>query len=224
MRTKSVLAAAAAVTVLAAGAPAMATVVIQEGSCSSCSLDTVHLADSLVGDTFVNGTLASSSGTVLFSSNEPIGITGGPGQAWVGGTDGTTDNLTFQLNGQTFSALEFNLNTINGGGQPQVWGVTITGYDQNNVAFTQDFTGITNNQFFNVTAAPGSGEQISKVTLQIDSATNSSSPILAAGQFRVAAIGGAVPEPAAWAMMIVGLGGIGGLARRRRRLGHVTLA
>ncbi len=33
---------------------------------------------------------------------------------------------------------------------------------------------------------------------------------------RAAATSGGVPEPAAWALMIVGFGGVGGLLRRRR--------
>ena len=218
MRTSTILAASAAAAALISAAPAMATVVIQEGSCVSCGLDTVHLDDTTVGDAVVNGTVGTSGPGVQFGSTEVIGVTGGPGQAWVGGADGTTDNLTFQVAGHTFDALEFNLNTVNGGGPPTPWGVTITGYDQNIVAFSQDFTGITNNQFFNVTALAGSGEHISKVTLQIDGATDAASPIVAAGQFRVADVAALVPEPATWAMMIIGLGGLGALVRRRRKI------
>jgi hypothetical protein len=33
----------------------------------------------------------------------------------------------------------------------------------------------------------------------------------------------AVPEPASWAMMLVGLGGLGGMIRSRRRLGVIAV-
>ncbi|ANW02305.1 hypothetical protein LMTR13_21150 [Bradyrhizobium icense] len=37
-------------------------------------------------------------------------------------------------------------------------------------------------------------------------------------------ISGAVPEPATWAMMILGFAGVGFLAYRRKKQGHVRLA
>ena len=39
-----------------------------------------------------------------------------------------------------------------------------------------------------------------------------------AKQFRVIGVGPTIPEPATWAMMIMGFGGIGAVLRRRRRL------
>lgn len=214
MTLKLAVATGVATFALAAGAPALAAITISEGTCG-CNLSTVHLIDNVVGDDFVNGTILSGAVDVLFSSNEVIMATGGPGQAWVGGADDTTDNLTFSVVGHTFDALEFNINTTNGGGRPTAWGVTITGLDQNNVSYVQDFTGITNNQFFNLAIVANSGEHIQSMSFQIDGATNDSSPIIAAGQFRVGGIDGAVPEPAAWALMIMGFGGIGALLRRR---------
>jgi hypothetical protein len=214
MRLRTVLAAGAAIAALATAAPAMATIVLSEGPCGPCGLRTVHLVDNVVGDDFVNGTLGGVPGVdVLFSSDEVIKVTGGPGQAWVGGADGTTEDLEFQVVGHTFDALEFNLNTING--RPVTYGATITGVDQNNVSFTHDFTGLTHDQFFNLKAS--GGEHITDMFFRIDGTPTNGSHILAAGQFRVGGISGVVPEPSVWALMVVGFGGAGALLRRRRR-------
>jgi hypothetical protein len=49
-----------------------------------------------------------------------------------------------------------------------------------------------------------------------DAALFSTGPCAGAGCDSGGGAGGAVPEPATWAMMIVGFGGVGGLMRRRR--------
>jgi hypothetical protein len=224
MKMKTVMALSVAVAALAIGFPAMADITIEEGNCSGCGVHTVHLTDDVPGDNFVNGWVASQDISVLFTGEEEIAPTGGQGQAWVGGVDGSTDYLKFEVVDHTFDALVFNLNTDNGGGPPKEWGVTITGYDQFGTAFSQDFTGITNNQFFNLLIKSGSGEHMSSMTFRIDGADANNSPILAAGQFRVGGISGVVPEPASWMMMILGLGGVGGLMRYRRHTGRLARA
>jgi hypothetical protein len=217
-----VLSATAAAVLLAAAAaqPAMATVIIENSSSGCGGCNTVHLIDNTVGDDFVNGTVSGID--VLFSSTEVIGVTGGPGQAWVGGVDGTTENLDFQLvGGHTFDAAEFNLNTING--SPSAWYVTINGVDQNNTTYSQNFSFNTNgdmgNQFFDLSILAGSGEHISSISFVVTDSNFqpiNPSPILASGQWRVGGIDGSVPEPASWALMIAGFGGLGALMRRRR--------
>ncbi|MBS0364062.1 MAG: PEP-CTERM sorting domain-containing protein [Proteobacteria bacterium] len=221
-------AAAAALLLAVAAQPARAVVLIANSSSGCGGCDTVHLVDNVLNDNEVNGWLASSPGIdVLFTTTSgPIGITGGQGQAWVGGTDGSTENLTFSLvGGHTFDAAEFNLNTTNG--TPSPWYVTITGVDQNNTAYSQNFAfdthGDMGNQFFDLSILAGSGEHISSISFVItdstfDTALNPS-PIIAAGQWRVGGLdGGPIPEPTAWGLMILGFGGAGAVLRRRRGL------
>jgi hypothetical protein len=212
MKTRTLLAASAAVSLLSA-APAMATITITEGNVAG-NLYTVHLTDDVANDQYVNGWVAANDILVLFTGDETIAPTGGQGQAWVGGVDDSTDYLKFEVVGHTFDALEFNLNTANGG-KPLAWGVTITGVDQNNQVYSHDFTGITNNEFFNLGIVAGSGEHIQNMSFHIDGGTTESSPIVAAGQFRVGGISG-VPEAATWMLMIAGFGGAGAMLRRRR--------
>ena len=47
--------------------------------------------------------------------------------------------------------------------------------------------------------------------------TGSTSTFGYVAQFRAAEAAGAVPEPATWAMMLLGFGAVGGAARHRRR-------
>ena len=219
---KLLLAAAGALALsVAAATPASANITIIEGSslCQGNVCETVHLVADDGLDHFVSGLIGNFI-QVLFTGDENIvNSSPGQGQAWVGGTDGNTDFLKFELlNGFMFDQLEFDLNTASGG-QPQVWGATITGVDQFNTAFTTDFTGITNNQFFDMNVVAGSGEHITSMSFHVDGATTTTSPILAAGQFRVGGIsGGVVPEPATWALMLTGFGGLGAMLRRRRSL------
>lgn len=57
------------------------------------------------------------------------------------------------------------------------------------------------------------GSLTSGGTVAISSGTHPSIPISAGGSLTT----GAIPEPATWAMMMIGLGGIGAVARSRRR-------
>jgi len=217
--------AAAALTLGIAAQPANATIVIANSSsgCGGCS--TVHLLDNVLGDNVVDGWITNSPGILVqFTSDEPIAITGGQGQAWVGGVDGTTEDLTFQLlGGHTFDMAEFNLNTDTGA--PSAWYVTINGVDQFNQTYSENFAFDTNgnmgNQFFDLSILAGSGEHITSIGFTVTDANFdpiNPSPIIAAGQFRVGGIDGAIPEPASWALMLTGFGGIGALLRRRRAL------
>ena len=65
------------------------------------------------------------------------------------------------------------------------------------------------------------GSLINGGTVAINSGTHPSIPISAGGALTTNAIGG-VPEPATWAMMLVGFGGLGSVLRRRRT--RVSLA
>lgn len=207
---RNLLLSAAAATALALAAPAYADIVFLEQA-GNGNLGTVHLDGTDDGtDTVVNGTTTNNIG-VIITGLENISVSangGGQGQAWVVGTDGTLGALDIALaSGFSFQEIDFNLNAPNGHNQP--WDVTLTGYDQSGPT-THTFTNITNNQAFDIAAI--NGEYLTHVSF-------STSDILdGVGQIRIggAAPIGVVPEPASWAMMLLGFGGLGALLRRRR--------
>lgn len=58
---------------------------------------------------------------------------------------------------------------------------------------------------------------IKSIRFDLTSASDGSTNDFAIGHVSIAS-GGAVPEPASWALMILGMGAVGGLARTRRRM------
>ncbi len=153
-----------------------------------------------------NGTVGIGGAAVTFTTTEAGGLDlDASGQATISaGDEGTLEDLTFQiLTG--FSAAEFNLNPLNVQGGPISFGVTITTLG----GYTESFT--TGNQRFAVVA--GAGETLTSVSIT----TPTTAGFGALTQLRVRGPVGAVPEPATWAMMLLGFGGIGYSMRRRRK-------
>jgi hypothetical protein len=229
MTVRKLLAAAIpALGALAFSLPAQAAITFCSGAANTCGGQgsTVHLDGLDDGtDNIVNGTVTADNVGVIITDFLPQDITvdvngGGNGQAWVVATQGpgathqnptTFDQLDFALaGGFHFTHIEFDLNPPNGGGPPGQWNVLITGYDINNNPISQLFTNITNNSFFNANADGGD------VFTHVAFVTNS--PLLGVGHIRIGGVGanGTVPEPATWALMIMGFGGAGAVVRRRR--------
>jgi hypothetical protein len=211
---KKLLAISASVAgLLAFSSPAHATITFCDGPANTCGGqgETVHLDGTDTGsDNVVNGTLMNGTIGVLITGQENITVDangGGLGQAWVVPVDGLFNALDFRLqSGFAFTHIEFDLNApTNHGPQPD-WVVTLFGYDASNTQFSQTFTA-NNNEFFNATAS--GGEVITHVNF------TSASDLIGVGHIRIDGAG-AVPEPATWALMILGFGGAGAMLRRRR--------
>lgn len=209
MTFRSILAAGAAVAVLSVAAPAFADIDIVLGNVPG-NLDTILLDAADDGSDLSILGKSNDGWTVLLTGEENIIATGGPAQAWVVGT--ADDGLSFlhiTTPGSTFTNAELNINVPNGGGPPQPWNITLTGVDGGGTDWTEAFSGITNDQFFNFVAT--NGQVISSVEFR-------TSNEVALGQLRLGGLAAAIPEPGSWALMIVGFGGVGALMRRRRTL------
>ncbi len=210
----------AAVTAMAVATAnvASAAVIITQGNLPG-SLDTV----------LIDGADTGTDKTILGLSNEgwTVKITGdevivpsnqGGGQVWIAGADGGLTYLDVATPGATFTAAEININAP----RKTEWAITLKGFNASGVEFTQyvdknlnpyasgpvTFSDITNNSFFNFKATDG--DVFTNISFQ-------TSGDVAVGQVRLGALT-AVPEPAAWALMILGFGAAGTALRRRRTL------
>jgi hypothetical protein len=133
------------------------------------------------------------------------------GQAMITATSGLLNNLSYMtVGGITFTTATFNLIGDATG--------TIFGTSANGTAFSYNFS-LGNGQNFIGLLATG-GDVLNGFT--INSATGIS-------DFRQLRLGGvqvatAVPEPATWALMLLGFGGMGVAMRRNRRRSVAQLA
>lgn len=215
MTYRALFASAAALPMVALATPSFAAITIATGNAPS----NVHLTapDTNLSDFLTYGTIAGFNGQVIFTGLEAIAPSSdnGNGNPWV--TDVAGNGISYLdislSGGQFFTGAGFNLNTINGG-KPQSWTVSIKAYDANNVlhTLTSGFGPLKNDEKFVVNTTDGW-----KLTnVQITTSAN----IGGVGQVSINGIGGvtaAVPEPAAWALMILGFGGAGAALRRQRR-------
>jgi hypothetical protein len=196
--------------------PASAAILIQAGNVPG-NLETVHLDGLDTGsDNIVNGTVAGPGGDVgvIIQGLELITVSangGGQGQAWVVAKDGGLQFLDFRLaSGFTFGAIEFDLNAPDSKGKPVKWDVTIEGFGSNGEFKSQLLEDLTNNSFVN---AWGTGiTQLTHVSF-----TTADVDLIGVGHIRVGDVTAAVPEPATWAMMLLGFGGMGAMLRSRRK-------
>jgi hypothetical protein len=159
----------------------------------------------------VTGLTNQTSTSVTISSNETLTLPSN-GQARVEAADGAFTNLTIAptLSGLGFTAMEFNINAATSGN------ATVQFFDQFGNVFGGVFALAGGGQnFFNAIAT--NGEAI--VRAQISNS-------VAIQDVRQIRLGGVVtvPEPATWAMMILGMGMIGaGLRLRRRKLAPLAV-
>jgi len=118
----------------------------------------------------------------------------------------TLDSLFFDLaNGGLFNNLEFNLF----GGTATSANFTLTDNTGGTFTFTNQALGAGSNFFgFQGTG----GESIRDISITLNGGG-----VQDVRQIRLDELTAAVPEPATWAMMIVGMGGAGMMLRSRRR-------
>ncbi|WP_194954706.1 PEPxxWA-CTERM sorting domain-containing protein [Sphingopyxis solisilvae] len=192
----------AAAALIGASVPASAAVTICLGGGCVANPDSNVLLNTGDTGTSVTGTLNNASGTVTLTSTESLSLPAN-GAARVTATDGVLNNpLTFTFNDGLISALEFNINALTNG---DVF-FTFSGGDSDGLVTTlydlsqngQNFFNAFNGTFQSVTMSFANGATVQDVR-----------------QFRMTSAA-AVPEPATWALMLIGFGAIGFGMRRRR--------
>ncbi len=190
----------------AAASPAHATTTFCLGGGCSAQPDANVLVDKDATGFAVAGTLNKAPGTVTFTSTEEL-INLANGQARVAAVDGSLNNpLTITFSGGLISALEFDINALTNGDVT----FSLTGGDSDGQVsgpFSIDKNGSNffnafNGTFSGLTMSFGNGATVEDVR-----------------QWRLTAPGitTPVPEPATWGMMILGVGMIGSVLRRRQR-------
>ena len=190
----------------AIGAPAAAAVVIYDSPGPIQPDENVLMVKGQTGTTVTGNTNKTGTEVTFRSLNSERLTTPSNGQAKVKAVDGSLDALAFYLSDPAlgFREVEFNLFKA------------LTGTSTVSITFTSGASGVFNiaqgQNFFSAQATDG--DFITRVAFD----TNGSG-IKELKQVRLGGIGAiaAVPEPGTWAMMLVGFGLVGGVARTRRR-------
>lgn len=192
-------------TALACAAPANAAVLIcLGGGCAGPNPASNVLFNDGVTGTSINAGLNGTPGTVNFSSIETL-ETIASGQARITAFDGVLNNpLTITYADGVISRLEFNINARTDGDVT----FTFAGGDSDGVilgAYGIDSSGSNffntfNGTFRSVTMSFSNGATVDDLR-----------------QIRVTAAAAAVPEPATWALMLMGFGAIGASLRMRKK-------
>lgn len=220
MRKLTLLAAAA---FAATAVPASATITI--GNQSVGQGQTVQFNPPSPDGPTIFGYTNQTNTSVTFTSltSQTLHGTDAQGQSRVeaisGGTQIPLTSIDISLtSGLYFDYAEFNM--TNAGSPGDAVQVTVTGYDQFGAAFSQNF-GIApgdptlgNGQNF-VSFLASNGEHITHISFN----NTGNSGFTDLRQLRINGIQGItpVPEPATWAMMLVGFGAAGVAMRRTRR-------
>jgi hypothetical protein len=178
---------------------------------SSCVSDTDNvLLDNaenvMVGTGSVNGV------PIEFRTTDADGIdldASGQATIYSGTEDGVINNLTWELLSGAFSIAEFNLIDLGN----VDFDVTIDSLLNGVVTTTSITYNATNNGNNRFGVLAGAGEVITGVTINSDTGFGSFKQL----RIDLAQPTTPVPEPATWAMMLLGFGGVGMAMRRSRK-------
>jgi hypothetical protein len=199
MRLRTTLVAGALA--LALSTPAFADITVLTGQAPG-ALDPVNFNN---GDTgfLITGLVGPDDAAVSFNGAEALVVQGQSIEA----VAGNFNFLLFTLAdaGLAFTSAQFNLDAAEDGT------TSIFAYDQFGNGFGGNFSvGVNGGNIFNVAAS--NGQRIQSIVVMSNADLNDVS------QVRLSGISALVPEPASWAMMIMGFGAAGAVVRQRRRI------
>ena len=200
--TLATLATAAAVAV-----PANAAIIIYDSPGAVQPGENVLFDVDQPFSTTVSATTNQTDTMVNFTSDENLDVTGSQGQARIEGVDGSLDNLTVTLENAMLSFTEFEFNLFNA--LDNTTEVTITLSDGTVQTFQLNPNG---QNYFGIEATDG--DSLTSVSF----ATNGVG-VDDVRQVRIGGIGemtAAVPEPATWALLLLGFGFVGGMMRKTK--------
>jgi PEP-CTERM motif len=214
---KAVIVTTLAALACSAALPANALIIIGTGAGSLQPPENVLFNNSPANGLTVAGVTNQTDTSVSITGGQTLAASGG--QANVSAASGLI-NTAFTYNGvanqqlgfdltnpaQAFTSAEFRI-FVGGGTATQA---TLTFVDTAGQTFQNTFA-IPSNGFFNAQAA--NGEQINFFSVGTNGSFDDARQIRLGG---IGPIGLALPEPASWALMIMGVGGIGATLRRRR--------
>ena len=217
---KTQLATVASVLALLIAAPAAANVMIGTGAGTIQPDENLLFTNNPANGTTING-VTNQTGTLVSIAGGEV-LAGNGGQARLEAADGLL-NTAFTYNGLAGQTLGFDLADpalaftqaefrlfVGGGTATQA---TLTFLDTAGQQFQNTFA-IPSNGFFNAQALDG--QQINSFSIAANGSFEDVRQVRIGGVATIPV--GLVPEPAGWALMILGFGGVGGLIRRQRRL------
>jgi hypothetical protein len=221
IRQVSGVALGAAAAALFAASPAHAAILLcyEVGSDSpQCGPTTSNvLVEKVDGSFVVGGHLNNDPGQLVTFTGGELLNGDGSGQAVVSAADGSLNTwLEFALVDATFNLATFNLNPISGNspGTPlkatSVQVSYLPTFGGSPITYTLETNG---QNFYGIYGSEG--EQLQSILFSNFDPTGAG--IGDIRQVRLGGIQSAIPEPATWAMMILGFGFVGAALRRRRR-------
>ena len=195
---------------LAVAAPALADITITDGNVSGNPAQNVLLGSNTTATSIV-GLTNTTSTPVVFTGDELLSDPSN-GQARIEAAMGGFNflEITLQNPALAFTAMEFNLLSTTGGG------ATISAIDNFGTLFTEDFTlGANGENRINLFATNNEVFKLVRIQTAADLADIRQIRVDGNPGFSITPLG-FVPEPAAWAMMLLGFGAAGAMLRRRR--------
>lgn len=156
-------------------------------------------------------------GVTFSSTTDAILVGGANGQANVGSLDGLLNALTFTIqSGYGFESAIFNLSPLPGNQQNEAASVFLTYLLSDGTAKSITRSVADNgNNFFGIYG--DAGEVFTSAGFVSNPTTDGIGDMRQVRLGGVAELAAAVPEPATWALMLLGFGVIGGAMRSRRK-------